>query len=296
MKTIVTHYAPDVDAISSVWLIKRFLNGWADANLAFVSAGKTLNNDMVDCDPEILHVDTGMGILDHHQTDEDTCAARRVLEYLVDHRDEVRGHHFPDEALVRMVDVINDIDHFREVYYPRPEADFYDFGFVAMLDGLKLLHPDDHVKLVEFGMMALDGIFKQFQNKVWAEEEIQKIGVVFDSPWGKGIGMETVNDEALRIAQRNGYMVAIRKDPKKGFVRMKALPDSAADFTDTWKRLKEKDPHATWFLHASKKMILNGSMKNPESHPSTLTLGEIIDVLRINPKKDAVIKKKNKTK
>src|SRR3989344_296605 len=94
MKIIVTHIAPDVDAITSVWLIKRFLADWHEAQVQFVPAGKTLNNDMVDSQPDILHVDTGMGILDHHQTDEDTCAAKRCLEYIIRQETKDKKPHF----------------------------------------------------------------------------------------------------------------------------------------------------------------------------------------------------------
>lgn len=274
-KTIVTHFAPDVDAVTSIWLIKRFLLGWSETQVAFVPAGKTLNNEIVDSHSNVLHVDTGLGILDHHQTSEDTCAAMRTMEYI-----KGKNHKkFPNEALIRLVDVVNDIDHFREVYFPNPTADFYDFSLVSMLDGLKLIYPEDHIKLVDLSMLALDGIYKNFQNKVWAEKEIKENGVEFKTKWGKGIGVETVNDEVVRLAQKQGYVVAVRKDPKKGYIRIKALPDSKADLTSCYNIYKKKDKKATWFLHAGKKMLLNGSMKNPETKPTKLTLREIIEVL-----------------
>lgn len=289
MKTIVTHLAPDVDAVSSVWLLKRFLPGWSEAEVAYVPAGKTLQNEPPDGDKDILHVDTGMGMLDHHQTDEDTCAARRTLEFVAKAQNsklktQIRkaknNHNFPDEALVRLIDVVNDIDHFREVYFPDPAADFYDFGFVAILDGLKLIYPDDHQKLIDVGMTILDGMYKTFQNKVWAEKEIKTEGVEFTTQWGKGIGFETLNDEVIRTAQKQGYTIAVRKDPKKEYVRIKALPDCGADLTKYYNRYRQLDPEATWFLHASRKMVLNGSVKNPESRATKLTLREIIEVLK----------------
>lgn len=275
MKTIVTHLTPDVDAVSSVWLLKRFLPGWEEAEVNFVPAGKTLNNEPPDVDPNILHVDTGMGMLDHHQTDEDTCAAKRTMEYIA-----AKIKNFPDEALVRLVDVVNDIDHFREAYFPNPTADFYDFSLVSVMDGWKLIYPDGHQKLVDLGMISLDGIYKTFQNKVWAENELKENGVDFTSPWGKAVGVETVNDEVVRIAQRQGYILAVRKDPHKDYVRIKGLPESQVDLTVCYNTLKKKDKEATWFLHASRKMLLNGSVKNPESKPTKLTLREIIDVLK----------------
>lgn len=255
--------------------------------MEYVAAGKTLNNEIVDSDPDILHVDTGMGMLDHHQTGEDTCAAKRTLEFVLQAQNSKlkvqnygKNYNFSEEALERLVEVVNDIDHFREVYFPNPAADYYDFNLVAILDGLKLLYSPDNDRILETGLICMDGIYKTFQNKVWAERELKEKGVPFKTRWGKGLGIESVNDEAVRLAQKTGYVLAVRKDPKKEFVRIKALPESSADLTNCYHELKKLDPKATWFLHAGKKMLLNGSVKNPESIPSTLTLKEIIDVLR----------------
>ncbi len=288
MKTIVTHLSPDCDAVTSMWLILRFLPGWDKAELRFVPAGKTLDNNIVDCDPDILHVDTGMGMLDHHQTDEFTCAAKRTLEYIkksqkskvLPRRQADKSQKFEDDALERLVDVINDIDHFREVYYPNPSADLYDFGMVGILDGWKLLYSEDSNKIAVLSFPILDGVYKKFQDKVWAEKEIAEKGVEFQSFMGKGLGIETINDETVRLAQKMGYIIAVRKDPKKGYVRIKSLPDSEGDLSLCYNKLKKLDPDATWFLHAGRKMLLNGSMKNPQSRPTKLTLREIIEVLK----------------
>ena len=43
-KLIVTHHAPDLDAISSVWLLKRFdTQRYGTAKVAFVDPGKTIS-------------------------------------------------------------------------------------------------------------------------------------------------------------------------------------------------------------------------------------------------------------
>lgn len=289
MKTIVTHLVPDLDAISSVWLLKRFLPAWEDAEVAFVPAGKTLKGDIVDCDDNVLHVDTGLGILDHHQTNDDTCAAKRTLEYVLNkQKATVRGsksggkvlHEVAREALERMVEIVNDSDHFKEAYYPEAQADYYDFSLSGVLDGWKLLYGDDSRKLLELGFVALDGLYKKFQDKVWAEREIVDKGVPFTSNWGKSLGLETINDETLKVAQKQGYVLVVRKDPNKGFVRIKGLPHSQVDLSEMYETLKKKDDQATWFLHVSKKMLLNGSTKNPETKATTLTLREIIEVLK----------------
>ncbi len=96
---------------------------------------------------------------------------------------------------------------------------------------------------------------------------------------GKGIGLETINDQSVKLSQKLGFAIAVRKDPRKGYVRIKARPDSGIDLTKTYEQLKKMDPSATWFLHASLKMLLNGSVKNPKMRPSTLSLSAIISVL-----------------
>lgn len=272
MKTVVTHIGPDLDAITSVWLIKTFFADWEEAAVAFVPAGTTLEGKPADSDSETWHVDTGFGKFDHHQTDADTCAALLVYEELAKTRE--------DEALHRFVQVVNDFDHFREVFYPNPTADYWEFSIIAAIDGWRLTYADNPIKIVELGMQALDGIYKVMQNKVWAEKELAEKRIIFDTKWGKGIGIETVNDEVVHLAQKMGYVVAVRKDPKKGYLRIKALPKEDVDLTSVYEKLKKEEPEATWFLHASRHMVLNGSTKNPQMKPSKKSLQEIIEVIK----------------
>jgi len=125
---------------------------------------------------------------------------------------------------------------------------------------------------------------KFIENRIWAENEIEEKGVKFETKWGKGLGLETINDTVVKLAQLMGYVVVVRKDPRKGYVRIKARPDEIGkkglDLTLVSEKLKKMDPQATWFLHVSGKMLLNGTPKNPKMKPSKLSLQEIIEVLR----------------
>ncbi len=272
MKTIVTHIGPDLDAITSTWLVKTFFPGWEEANIAFVPAGTTLNKMDPDSDPEILHVDTGFGRFDHHQTDADICASTLVYE-------EIKKQHGADPVLERMVAVVNDVDHFKEVFYPNAAADYWEFWVVGQIDGWRLIHAENPIKIMDLGFQSLDGIYKVMLNKLWAEKELEK-AVEFPTKWGKAAGFETVNDEVIHQAQKRGYALVIRKDPKKGYVRIKTLPKEDIDLTALYEYLKAQEPEATWFLHASKHMVLNGSAKNPDMKPSKKTLVELIDVTK----------------
>ncbi len=281
---IVTHHAPDLDAITATWLIRRFLPNWKNAKIAFVPAGKTLKNEIVDSDPQVMHVDTGFGLLDHHQTSEHICAATKTYAYLTQEvgnggKGNKNSENWNDEALDRMCEVVNFYDHFGEAGQTDAIADYHVFEAISILDGIKTVYPDDDSQVMDFGFMMLDAIYKSMQEKIWAEE-IMDEGIKFETQWGKGLGFETVNDGVLKYAQKSGFVVVLRKDPKKGYVRIKGLPGTRVDFTKAYEILKLKDAQATWYLHSSKKILLNGTTKNPDMKPTILTLQNIIDVLK----------------
>lgn len=289
MKTIVTHFHPDVDAICAVWFVRTFVSGWQEAVVAFVAAGQTLDNKPVDSDPDILHVDTGLGRFDHHQTAADTCAARLLFEYLRGEKTDVKGKvkdsvTWHEEALERLVTVVNDIDHFKQIFWPEPANDRYEFAFEAILDGWKLgaqkKGKEHDLEIVERGCTILDGIYASFINKVWAEEELGKKKQEFNSPWGKSLAIETINDDCIAIALKEGYTLAIRRDPNKGYIRIKAHPGKKVDLTGVYQALKTRDPEATWFLHASRQMVLNGTAKNPGMKATTLSLDDVVEVIK----------------
>ena len=92
MKTIVTHIGPGRDRATHA------AGGWEEALPAFVPAGTTLGRKPADSDPEVMHVDTGFGKYDHHQHNDDTCAAQLVFEEIK----KSRGVDVPMERLLHL--------------------------------------------------------------------------------------------------------------------------------------------------------------------------------------------------
>ncbi len=287
MKTIITHLNPDLDAMSSVWLIKRFLPGWEDAGVKFVPAGiykvasskkKVLSKD----EDESLVVDTGYGKLDHHQTDKETCAAVLVLSKIL----KTKGLDFKSnqiEGLKRLVDVVLRIDYSAEdITIENSADDFFAllFNERQIIRGLRTLFRGQSDKQLEMGMTILDAIYEVLKAKIEAEEIISK-GLKFKTTWGKAVAAETNNEMYMHLAQEKGYQVVIAKDPQKGHLRIHALPKRGIDFTKPYEILKNKDPDATWYLHSSKALLLNGSSANPDMRPTRLNLEEVIEVLKI---------------
>lgn len=296
--------APDLDAISSVWLIKKFLPGWQDARIEFVYAGDKLEGNYtkegaeieeLDGRVPIIHVDTGMGKLDHHDSkNRDICAASLTLDFILENNPAIAGHPVKAEALKRMTDLIIDTDHFQDVYYPDAPSYRYDLLIESIIDGFKMEYPQDDITCANFGMQCLDKLLLVFESRVATEQDIQEHSIEFETKYGKGMVVESIFDGVLKLAQIQGYAIVARKDPNEGFVRIKSRPEprekyavskkdlkeAQIDLTPVYNAVKKEDPDATWFLHVSKKMLLNGSSKNPNSIPSTLSVQQIVDILK----------------
>jgi len=274
MKTIVTHLSVDLDSITSCWLIKRFLPGWSKAIVKFVPAGSTLNSQPPDEKKEVIHVDTGLGRFDHHQTRDYTCATKLMYEFLVE-------KHYLDHKLIAPLDRVtchvNDIDHFAEVNFHDPTADCYDFSLHQLIEGLRATLRTDQ-KIIEVSFQLLDSVLHIFRKKIKAESDLLR-GFTFRSKWGKAIAFETINEDSIRLALKSGYSLALRKDPEKKSVRIKTLPDKRIDLTPIYEKIKKIDKRGSWFLHISKNMLLNGSSTNPNFIPTGLSLKKLIEII-----------------
>ncbi len=277
-KTIVTHINPDLDALSSVWLIRRYLPGFQgeDVSYAFVPAGKTLGDEPVDSLPDVVHVDTGRGAFDHHQIAEKLCAFLQIYTYLV--KNNLLAA-YDVEPLKRIAAVINDYDNFAEVYYSDVTADYQLFQLDSIISGFVHAGLPD-TKKVEISLPMFDGLLQIMKNKIKAEKNIGE-GIIFETKaFGKSIMMENSNNDSMKYAQKCGYRLVARKDSKIGNIRIVCLPDSTLDLTPIYEEIKRLDTVGTWYLHQSKHMLLNGSLVNPTMVPSPLTTEQILAILR----------------
>ena len=275
-KIIVTHISPDFDGIPAIWLLKRYHPEFSDARVEFVPAGdNTLNREPVDSDQDVLHVDVGGGRIDHHDSDKFTSGAQLVYEWLVD-----EGYiDKEDRAIARMVKVITQLDHGWDTYkWCEPESDRYEFSLHNVLSGIKGVYKGDYLKAIDWTIDCLDAVYRLMRSKVKAEEEV-KDGKEFKTRWGKGVAVYTSNDSIMDAAIKNGYAVVMRKDPRRGFVRVTGSNKHKVDFTKAYETLVARDKVGTWFLHASKVLLRNGSSRNPTMTPTKMEIGEVVKIL-----------------
>ena len=280
-KLLVTHQNPDLDAIGSIWLWKRFdIEHFEDALVYFVPAGSRIDVTQVKKlyihEDDVVHVDTGGGPFDHHDDPgAQGSATLLVYNFLRQKYHELNGN----KVLEKMVQFINGTDHFEAYFWPEPNHFRYNFMLEQILNGYKLGGQGQDRELLEFGLVCLDSVYSISHINEEAEREITD-GVEFESKFGKSIGLLTSNDAAIKIAQKMGYQLVIRKDPDLGNIRIKAAPLEEIDLTPIWNMIRSRDTTGSWYFHPGKHMLLNGSKKNLGQKASPLTLEEVIDLIK----------------
>lgn len=276
-KIIVTHISPDLDGIPAIWLLKKFHPEFKNARVEVVPAGdNTYNSGPVDSDPNVVHVDVGGGKFDHHKTDKFTCAAKLVHQWLID-----EGYiDKKDEALKRIIKVVCEIDHGWDISkWSDPASDKCEFSLHNLVSGMKLANPQDNDKLLDWTLDGLEALYKLLESKVQAEEELKEADK-FKTRWGRGVAVYTRNDGVMDLAIKNGYAVVVRKDPNYGYVRITGSSSRKVDLIKAYNKIIKRDKIGSWFLHASKVLLRNGSSRNPVMKPTKMSLEEVVKILK----------------
>lgn len=279
-KLIVTHHAPDLDAIGAAWLLKTFdRQHYADAKFAFVNPGDRIEADEIKKlqlkSQDVTHVDTGLGKFDHHQPKrghDHSSASSLVYEYLCRLHPDLEQDH----ALDILVEFITETDHFEEIYWPEASHYRYDMMLHQIIRGLEFVELHDDDSQLHFGFTCLNGTYATLKQHVKAKEILADKAEYFPIKLGECMAVESRNDDTLKVAQKNGAIIAIRKDSSGGHIRIKARPDADLDLKDLADEIKEVDQVGTWYYHPSGKMLLNGSRKHRDQRASSLSLRQVI--------------------
>ncbi len=276
-KLIVMHHHPDLDAIGAGWLLVRFRGDeFAEASFAFVPAGQTYRNEIVDSDPNIIHVDTGGGKFDHHDEKRtELSATLLVYQDLIQKQSHLRQ----DKALRLLVNFINEIDHFGEYYWPDSLNPRYAFMLSSITTALHALNRLSNEEVVKHVFTSLDAVYQYLKDYVKAKEEIEE-GKVFESKWGKGVAIESGGDSVMKIAQMMGFNVVVRKDPRTGFTKIKTAPKDGLDLRELYDKILQLEDSDRWFFHPSGHMLINGSSKNKAVKPSKLKLEQLVEIIK----------------
>ncbi len=281
---IVTHHAPDLDAIGSVWALKRFeTEKFADAKIAFVNPGETISIDEAHELGfelhDVTHVDTGLGRFDHHQPEragDHICATSLVYDFMCSRNRDLEN----DQALQIISEFITEIDHFGEIYWHDAGDYKYTMMIHELIRGIEFTDPHDDDSQMQFGLKCLDAAYAALTQQVKAKEVIEEKGQSFTIGPVKCLALETRNDDTIKVAQKQGYELVIKKDPKQGNIRIKLRPDSKVILKKLYDAVLKADTVGHWFYHNSGKMLINGSRKHTSQIPSPLSLEKIVELAK----------------
>lgn len=262
--TIVGHLAPDLDCLAAIWIFVRFGKA-VDAELEFVPAGRTLNNGGADDDPQIVHVDTGGGRFDHHHTADTSLSAAELV------RRELKPG---DEALRRLVDQVTRIDHAEGFAGRQPIF----FNITDLIAGYNALYPNRPHHVAQAMMPNLDAWYEHEQRQMRLERAFAR-RVEFQTRWGLGIAMQSDDGGSSKLAYSHGAVLYAYRD-RRGYMGVAAQQRSSVDLEPVFHDLKRVDGEADWYLHPSHRLLLCGTPKAPPRNPSSLSLDELVSVLK----------------
>lgn len=282
MNLLVTHHAPDIDAITSVWILKRFdPEHFAGAKIEFVDAGKSMTAEQAAEFgaplSDVVNVDTGEGEFDHHQKDsagQRSCASSLVYDRVKTINPTLAN----DWSLQQIVEYSLADDHFDDYFLPDADSVRHLFALRWIIRGAEntALHDDD--SQMQFGFRMLDAIYASLKDRHHADKDIEK-GIVFQSKWGNSIGLQTSNSSAVRFAQLKKYTLVIQKDPRRGGMNIKAAPIKEYDLTPLYEKIIQKDKVGGWYFHNGKRMIINNS-SHADQKPTPLTVEQVIEIAK----------------
>ncbi len=283
---IVTHHAPDLDAVGAVWVLKRFdSQHFADAKVLFVNPGETLSLEEAeahDCQlHQVTHVDTGLGEFDHHQPDRGQQMLSATL-LVWQHVCKVHPDLVDDQALAEIARFTTEIDHLGEVFWPEADNPRYGFMIHELIRGIEFTDPHDDDSQLAFGLKCLDAAYANLTQHFTALQILLESAERFELPAGQGLAAETSNDDIIKLAQKQGVVLVIRKDPKLGNARIKVRPDADFNLDKVAEAVRKADTQGSWYYHPSGKMLINGSRKHRNQVPTPLSLAQIVSIVKEN--------------
>lgn len=273
MKTLVTHINPHLDDIVGIWLFKKFHPAFKDARIEFLSAAKdgvTLNDEPVDSKEDIVHIGIGRGKYDEHKGDVGESAGSLVWKYIKKHnlalKDEIEL-----KALDELVEWNTLIDTGKAPIYEFSE--FSVQSFIRPLDS----KTETSLKAIKLGSEILDRILEVLKKKQKSIKDWQK-AVSFETRFGKTYAVSSETVDRAFCKSKDGDLFLIY-NPKYKSVQY-FTPSHAIDLEPIYKKVKQVDREADWYLHHSHHMILCGSHTAPGSKTTKLSLDELIGVAK----------------
>ncbi|MFA5070430.1 MAG: hypothetical protein WC528_04060 [Patescibacteria group bacterium] len=306
LKTIAVHPSPDVDACICAWLATRFgrkhFPGIETAKVEAWPTGRPPEGMKPEDLAEVLAVDVGFGIYDHHNPE--LAEANKSSADLV--AQAIGRIH--DGSLANLLEFCRLQDGEARGYLTGGDRNARMISLVNTIKGWNLLYPDDPQKVVELAGLCLDGIYAmekdEFQaNCDYARAEFKvvrgamRIGFVISST---NLISGVMRQGGPKKDQAERCQVVIVSHPETGHVRIEAHRDldlaavrlrlvileayyRKIELAGRWADLEQLatcrtvEPVPNIYFHAQN-LILNGSLTHPEVEPMMIDRNRLLQI------------------
>lgn len=279
-KVLITHVLPHLDDVAAFWLFHKFAPGFEKARMEFVpktEPQKLVDSTPVDSNPNYVYLGVGGGKFDEHKGDLNDCSTSLVFKWLLSEGHIGIGSEVELLAVEHLVEYITLVD----LGKLRGEK-FGEFSLAAVCHAAFPEVNDKFEKSKKVARLAftmLDAVFEECIEIAKVKKD-WKLGVEFESKWGKGFALESTASGIDSHGYQLGFNVVIHINPKNDSRQIKASANSDVDLTDAYEWLKKHDANADWYLHQSKRLLLCKRTYDENAHLSHLSLEKLINLIK----------------
>ena len=267
---LVTHVIPHLDDIAAFWLLVRFNPALKKAQLKFV----TTTPEGLKLEPGEIGVGVGRGAYDEHKGDKKESAVSLVWNDLC-RRKRLPGGTL-GRALAELTDFVKRGDLGEYIGKSGP-----GFPLADVLRALTKLPGEDSRTETLLGFRLLDATLILHEERIKIDEAIRK-GLKFRTKWGRAVAI-TVDAVPGAISGRIaelGYAMVVLRFPDSGYLHVRCTPGTKADLSRLGRHLMATEPEARWYLHHSKKMLLQGDWVAPVKTRSKQSLADMVALIK----------------
>jgi len=269
-KTLVTHVIPHLDDVAALWLLVRFDPASKKAPLKFVQTSP----EGVKLGKGEIGVGVGRGMYDEHKGDKEDSAVSLVWKDLK-RRGRLPGSH-RGRAIAELVDFVRRGDMGEYIGKEGP-----GMAMATTLRALAKLPGESSKSATLVGFRLLDAMLVLYEERARIDAAIAR-GEEFRTKWGRGVGISVEAVPGMvsgRIAEL-GYAMVVLRYPKNGFLHVRATPGTKVDLSRLAKIVMKEEPEARWYLHHSRKMLLQGDWIAPLTTRSKYRVKSMIALIR----------------
>lgn len=267
-ETLITHINPHLDDIFAIWLLRKYDPKYKNFDVDFISASHDKAHEETE---DRVFVGTGGGRFDEHKEGLNTCAGSLVFDHLK------QRHFLPNDeieiaALEEMVEWNKKID--TGLIAIEAYDEFSVPAFIRSKDNKKQSSQDD----IELGSRILEKILEVAKRTQQSLKDWEK-RMEFITRFGKSYAIKSDTIDRPFCKKIGGDLFLLVSPIYNGVQYF--TPSHDLDLTPIYKKVKQLDPEADWFLHQSHHMVLCGSSAAPDAKATKLSFEELIEAAKL---------------